>query len=1233
MSRKSMLLVAAITLSAAVTFGAPPNGPGSETNQGPLSRWSTNGLFGKRTPSDEVVSLRSERSKTFDNHNGTYTLVLSGRIHRRGEAGNWVEIPESELEKETGYSRQDTGAGTLDGTGSYDTVRIGTNPGLDPIIWSNGNRYFRVQFIYLSSELSFNGHIVALGFYGDGMSPTGDTIHRAQHWLKDVTYSTFGSNAWDDPGTSVWGESTLFARSDSNWIVLNLQQTYTHIHGKNLLVSYWHKGGTGGYPQWYRFTDVGADRGKRGRDNGDSIPPMVRVRIRPNIEIIYIPIYPDMQTTTILAPKDTVVSGQNYTPQATVRNNGPVPAVTLSVLMSISTGYSDSRTITNMAANTQTTVSFNTWNAGTLGDFTVKCSTRLNGDTFPDNNKAVAAGFVRRLDVQTTGLLNPPTSVDSGQNYSPQAKIRNNGNTTVSFNARYTIGGGYSNTQAVSGLAPGEERTVSFANWTALPRGWVTTRCTTMLSGDQSQSNDSLSRQVYVRVLDVRPVSITSPGPAADSGRPVTPQAVIANNGNTTVSLTVRFNISDGYFDSQTTGIDAGSQNTVSFRTWTPPRRGNFSTRCTTMLSGDLVPGNDNVTGTVTIAVHDVGVVSITAPSSRIPCGRVTPRALFSNHGTTREPVNVTFSINSNPQYFRTIMRPAGLPLGRDTVITFPEWQASPGHYVARCSTYMATDQVSVNDTLSLDVTVGTVDVAVVALLSPAGQVDTASVVTPTARIGNLGAQAATFQAWFRIDSMNLPIYSRSVTVTGLAADAETSLVFDTWPKPHAYGMYTTVCSTYVADDQRRSNDVLRDWFVVMNQANQYGWHTRAEMPAKPSGRPVSNGGWLAYDAGTDLIYGAKGNKTGDFYAYNPQTDNWQTLKPIPNGKEGKPPSKGAVGCASGSGVIYGVKGNGTRGFFRYSAATDTWAQLTDVPLGPSKKRVKAGSDLAYVPGNPDYVYLLKGVKNEFYRYAAGPDTWQALSSPPPGTAPKWGVGSWLAYDGTSTIYAQKGKYHDFYKFDVATDSWTRLTNAMPFLSRVTGKRKKSKDGGCGTWLDGAVYALKGGNTQEFWRYSPAGDSWHELDTMPQVGTSPKKARVKSGADIVPYSALLYALKGNKTTELWMYTSPPDSLPAAIAPNGVMASTEPGRAAPAALLVAPNPVKYGNAILHYTLPRPGPAAISIADVAGRIVQYRAIAARRTGTVNLDLSTLSAGVYLVRFRSEGFVAAQKLIAQR
>jgi hypothetical protein len=43
-------------------------------------------------------------------------------------------------------------------------------------------------------------------------------------------------------------------------------------------------------------------------------------------------------------------------------------------------------------------------------------------------------------------------------------------------------------------------------------------------------------------------------------------------------------------------------------------------------------------------------------------------------------------------------------------------------------------------------------------------------------------------------------------------------------------------------------------------------WSERAQMPYTPSWKNVRDGGWLAYDAGTDLVYAAKGNKVRDFY-------------------------------------------------------------------------------------------------------------------------------------------------------------------------------------------------------------------------------------------------------------------------------------------------------------------------------------------------------------------------------
>mgnify|MGYP000081327963 CR=1 FL=1 len=50
------------------------------------------------------------------------------------------------------------------------------------------------------------------------------------------------------------------------------------------------------------------------------------------------------------------------------------------------------------------------------------------------------------------------------------------------------------------------------------------------------------------------------------------------------------------------------------------------------------------------------------------------------------------------------------------------------------------------------------------------------------------------------------------------------------------------------------------------------------------------------------------------------------------------------------------------------------------MPDGPSGKRVKGGEDLVYIQqGMTGYVYLLKGYRNEFYRFNTATEEWEAL--------------------------------------------------------------------------------------------------------------------------------------------------------------------------------------------------------------------------------------------------------------
>ncbi len=514
-------------------------------------------------------------------------------------------------------------------------------------------------------------------------------------------------------------------------------------------------------------------------------------------------------------------------------------------------------------------------------------------------------------------------------------------------------------------------------------------------------------------------------------------------------------------------------------------------------------------------------------------------------------------------------------------------------------------------------------DVGPTAIVAPVGSYDTNAVITPQVKVKNYSTMAVMgAKVVFKIDSTaGNTIYADTLTKS-IAPNAESTWSFKVWSAIDIARTYSTFCSTYVAGDTRPSNNVIRGSFTLTSAPP--GWYAKTPMPA--GAKAIKDGGWLAYDASKARIYASRGQKQPDFFAYAPGGDSWKALAPWQPGIEGKLPGKGSAGCADGNGVVYATKGNNKSGFWKYYANGDSWRQKKDVPLGVSNKKVKGGTDIVWAyKGSVGSPYLLKGYKNEFYRYDTGGDSWQTLAPAPVGVNQKWDKGSWLAYNDVSKkIYAFKAKYHEFFRYSPDGDSWSAALRAMP-VPGSAGSRK-AKDGCCGTYINGSIYALKGANTREFWKYSVATDSWAEKETIP-TGTMKKK--VKSGADIVTAGLSLYATKGNKSNELWQYV-PGAFLFEAPRHDGVLA----GRTVMAqGMSISPNPLVGGFAVLHYSLPQAGAAELSVYNVVGQSVMARKLVAGRSGIVNLDLRHLSNGVYLVKFSSEGFANSQKLVVQR
>jgi hypothetical protein len=725
---------------------------------------------------------------------------------------------------------------------------------------------------------------------------------------------------------------------------------------------------------------------------------------------------------------------------------------------------------------------------------------------------------------------------------------------------------------------------------------------------------------------DVGVLRIVAPSGAVDSGATVTPNAWVRNHGSANASFPVTMDISTNYADSQNvTDLAPGESALVIFGSWDAVARGAHAVRCSTGLASDQNLDNDTLSGSVTVRVTDVGVATIVAPTdtadSAIP---VTPQVRVWNYGTNSASFPVTMTIGAAYTDTKTV---TDLVSGASANVSFADWTpALLGVQMVRCSTGLSSDQNHGNDTLSGSVTVLVrKDVGVVGINKPAGTYGPREIMTPTATVRNYGSLPVAFEVWMLLtDPTGVLYYAESVNVANL--DPRNNLVVNTF-RPctlRLLGDWTAKCSLALIDDARLENNVRSQEFATRSQ-----WVEMKSMPDRSSYRTVKDGGWLAYNAGSGLLYAAKGNKSSDFYSYNILANDWTSLRAIPLGLEGKLPRRGACVAADGSRYIYMAKGNNTLGFWRYDVATDSWLQLANVPAGAHRK-VKAGSAVYVQIGDSGYVYLLKGPTTEFYRYNVATWKWETLLPAPMGSHARWYGGSFLVFDGNHTIYAHKARYHELWAYDVLTGVWsgTRL-NGMPFVGK-SSRTRRSRDGGSGAFFEGGVYALKGGSCGEFWRYDATSNTWAEFDELPAMAASGRARKVYAGGTIVSADGTLFALKGNKTNELWRYAL------------GYASAAQPSRdgvmAAQIALgdwqfTISPNPLASGFAVLRYSLPQAGLATLNVFDVAGRTVLTQTQAVGRNGTARLDLRRLKTGVYLVKVTTEDFSMTQKLEVDR
>jgi hypothetical protein len=204
-------------------------------------------------------------------------------------------------------------------------------------------------------------------------------------------------------------------------------------------------------------------------------------------------------------------------------------------------------------------------------------------------------------DVGCTRIVAPVSDLDSGASVIPACSTYNYGTVTASYQVRMKVGTGYNQTAAVINQPPATGSYVTFPNWTASPRGLWAVSCSTELASDTNAANNGQTGSVTVNVHDVGVAAIVAPLGGVDSGTVIMPQAVARNFGTTAESFNVRFLIEPAYLDSLTVNLAAGESDTLSFADWTASPLGWLSTKCTTLLAGDMIPANNLITDSVRV--------------------------------------------------------------------------------------------------------------------------------------------------------------------------------------------------------------------------------------------------------------------------------------------------------------------------------------------------------------------------------------------------------------------------------------------------------------------------------------------------------------------------------------------------------------------------------------------------------------------------------------------------------
>lgn len=388
----------------------------------------------------------------------------------------------------------------------------------------------------------------------------------------------------------------------------------------------------------------------------------------------------------------------------------------------------------------------------------------------------------------------------------------------VSFWTAFRIGESYVDSFYVFRLAAGDSQVVGFADWTPDSLGTYAVSCTAAYSDDVYPENDFAQDSCTVQIVpeDAGVMRVVAPTGLVDSGAVFQPQAMVRNFGSNTISFPVVFTVGSYADTQQVTDLASLDSLLVTFADWTAEPVGMLATRCSSALTGDPLPSNDEASDSVHVIIrmNDAGVLRIDVPADTVDSGTVfAPEALVRNFGLATISFPVRMRIGFGGGAYADTQQVTDLAAGDSVTVSFADYTvAGRGNMTARCNTMLAGDQDPANDLVQKNVFRRVSDVGVTRIVGPVGSVDSGTVVSVEAMVRNHGNTAASFCAIFTLGTI---IVDDTFVVSDLGPLDSLLVTYGDWMASPT-GTFTTRCTTAMYGDQVPSNDAVYDSVQVI---------------------------------------------------------------------------------------------------------------------------------------------------------------------------------------------------------------------------------------------------------------------------------------------------------------------------------------------------------------------------------------------------------------------------------